>query len=304
MKSTLIIVDTDQGFIQRFMKKLSEEIVEDSYVILPLIPDTTCEVKTLAERIASEIQSYDMQERVAGVFVDIVIYEKRALDTAGFEIVREIRKLLPNLPLFCITSKIRGEQEEQIFSRATLEDVEGVFSKDYLDGEQASSKRLRMILERGTAKRQARLGLVKANDEIVAQPNSIFLSFSYKEEDTELVSGLKRHLERSRYSVVTGEQNPLGSVSKSILKKIASCGMFIAVMTRRDRKENGMYTTSSWLLEEKGAALALGKKCLMLIEDEVDLSDIGGLQGDDQRLQFNRNNFASRVLDALEMLAG
>jgi hypothetical protein len=73
-------------------------------------------------------------------------------------------------------------------------------------------------------------------------------------------------------------------------------------MTCRDKKENGKFTTSSWLLEEKGAALALGKPCLMLVEDGIDAREIGGLQGDDQRLPFNRNNFTRIVADALRML--
>lgn len=74
-------------------------------------------------------------------------------------------------------------------------------------------------------------------------------------------------------------------------------------MTHRDQKENGKYTTSSWLLEEKGAALALYKPTLMLIEEGVDENDIGGLQGDDQWPSFTRNNFSSVVADAITMLS-
>jgi hypothetical protein len=73
-------------------------------------------------------------------------------------------------------------------------------------------------------------------------------------------------------------------------------------MTRRDKKDNEKYTTSSWILEEKGAAIALGKPCLMLIEEGVDEREIGGLQGDDEWIPFTRNNFASKIADAIIML--
>lgn len=132
---------------------------------------------------------------------------------------------------------------------------------------------------------------------------SIFLSFSYQREDLELVEGFKLLLETNGFTVITGEKNPMGSLSTSILQKIKQAEKFVVVMTCRDRKENGKFTTSSWLLEEKGAAIALGKPCLMLVEDGIDAKEIGGLQGDAQRLPFSRNNFTKAVADALRMLS-
>jgi hypothetical protein len=116
------------------------------------------------------------------------------------------------------------------------------------------------------------------------------------------VDGFREVLEATGYTVITGEKNPAGSLSKSILKMIRESEKFVVVMTCRDKKENGQFTTSSWLLEEKGAALALGKVCLMLVEDGIDDKEIGGLQGDDQRLSFRRENFTNVVADALRML--
>jgi hypothetical protein len=49
---------------------------------------------------------------------------------------------------------------------------------------------------------------------------SIFLSFSYWREDIELVEGFKMLLERNGFTVITGEKNPMGSLSKNILQKI------------------------------------------------------------------------------------
>ena len=71
-------------------------------------------------------------------------------------------------------------------------------------------------------------------------------------------------------------------------------------MTRHKLKDDGMYTTSPWLLEEKGAALALGKRIVLMIEDGVD--DYGGLQGDWQRIHFNSKSFLKSSLSATKQL--
>lgn len=133
---------------------------------------------------------------------------------------------------------------------------------------------------------------------------TVFLSYSFNERDKDLVSGFIDLLNASNFQVETGEKNPIGSLSKSIIAKIKNSTVFVVVMTRRDLKENNKYTTSSWLLEEKGVAIALDKPCLMLVENEIDDSEIGGIQGDDQRLYFSRNNFVSKVAEAMRMIKG
>lgn len=131
---------------------------------------------------------------------------------------------------------------------------------------------------------------------------TVFLAYSYRSEDDEFVSGFKRMIERFGFNVLDGKADQLGSISQAILNKIRQSDFVVIVMTKRDEKKNRKYTTSAWLLEEKGAALALGKKVAMMVEEEVDADDIGGLHGDDQRFQFSRNNFAAKAMDVLEIL--
>lgn len=132
--------------------------------------------------------------------------------------------------------------------------------------------------------------------------NTIFLAYSYRTEDDEFVSGFKDLLIDKGYNVIDGKADRLGSISQAILDKIRVCDVTVIVMTKRDKKENCMYTTSAWLLEEKGAALALGKVVAMFVEEEIDENDIGGLQGDSQRFHFNRNNFLKVVMNFVKIL--
>lgn len=146
------------------------------------------------------------------------------------------------------------------------------------------------------------LAAIMGGREVQTVEKSIFLSFSYADQDRELVDGLRQLLSASGHIVITAEKNPMGSLSRSILQKIREAEKFLVVMTCRDKKENGKYTTSAWLLEEKGAAIALGKPFLMMVEEGIDPGEIGGLQGDDQRIHFTRNNFAAKVAEVLRML--
>lgn len=131
---------------------------------------------------------------------------------------------------------------------------------------------------------------------------TIFLAYSYRPEDEEFVVGFKKLLMNQGYEVLDGKADRLGSISNAIIDKIKCSKIVVIVMTKRDKKENGKYTSAAWLLEEKGAAIALGKQVAMFVEDEVDDTDIGGLQGDAQRFHFSRNNFLTKVLEFLECL--
>lgn len=131
---------------------------------------------------------------------------------------------------------------------------------------------------------------------------TVFLGYSYREIDDEFVSGFKELLIDKGYEVIDGKADGLGSISQAILEKIGISDIVIIVMTKRDKKENGKYTTAAWLLEEKGAALALKKQVGMFVEEEIDDADIGGMQGDNQRFHFSRNNFLKIAMNFLKII--
>ena len=129
---------------------------------------------------------------------------------------------------------------------------------------------------------------------------TVFIAHSFKEE--KLVSGLKKYLEMKNIQWVEGRRQDLGSISGDILTKIKESGFFLAVMTKRDKIEKDGYTVSSWLLEEKGAALAYGHRPLIMVEEGVDRHYVGFLQGDDQLIYFERDEFSAKMIETVEMI--
>ena len=94
--------------------------------------------------------------------------------------------------------------------------------------------------------RSARTTTIK----IEPEPNSVFISYAFK--DKKIFEQLKVLVESKGLKVVTGER-ALESISQAIFDRIKRAKCFVSIMTKGDKKENGKYTTSAWLLEEKGA---------------------------------------------------
>jgi len=134
---------------------------------------------------------------------------------------------------------------------------------------------------------------VKSNE----RANTVFLSCRFAED--QYIDGLTGLLTTSGFEVVTGDDAG-GYISEGILDRIRESEFFISLMTRDKEKADGTYTTSPWLLEEKGAALAFGKRLVLLVEDGV--SDYGGLHGDWQRHHFTPKGFTAAALKAVKQL--
>lgn len=133
-----------------------------------------------------------------------------------------------------------------------------------------------------------------------AKNKDIFLAHRFEEE--ELIEKLKNVITREDYNCKEGTREDLGSISEDILLKIKNCGFFIALMTKKDKLASGLFTTSSWLLEEKGAALAFGHRPLIMAEREVDRHYVGFLQSDDEMIFFDRSNFDEKIEEAIRKI--
>jgi hypothetical protein len=139
--------------------------------------------------------------------------------------------------------------------------------------------------------------LVSLDERLYSQKNSVFLSHRFAE--TEFVDGLQRLLEQNGFVVVKGDSANT-FVSQAVLQRIKDSEFVLCLITRAEEKTDGTFATSGWLLEEKGAALAFGKPLVLMVEDGV--TDIGGLQGDWQRIHFTAKGFLKAALQAVDQL--
>jgi len=120
---------------------------------------------------------------------------------------------------------------------------------------------------------------------------SIFVARQFNDGDNDLFDYLRdRVLVPCGFSVVDGVARDLGEFRQAIVDKIRRSQFFICLLTKRVTLPNDKYVSSVWLYQETGAAYALGKKPLLLVEDGMDSDYIGKLQDTFEYVMFTRNN--------------
>ena len=99
-----------------------------------------------------------------------------------------------------------------------------------------------------------------------------FIGHSFNDKDVEIVKKIKAHIESLDIECETGEKPQHGYVSEKIKKRIINNDIFVGIFTC-DKKillENGQsskedfYTTSNWVIQESGFAIAENKKLIFL----------------------------------------
>lgn len=171
----IVVIDTERGFIERFTEKLAVNELDEDYRIEPVTPNTKVDLSQRIVECKEKIQDLINNEDVAGIFIDIVVVETGSEDdTSGIDIAVELKKSYPTIPIFNITSKYRNPSETDGISRASLENIDGVLIKSYLDGKTFSESRLKKIFRKAKEKWHTQNG----NEIILKIPDGIHESIN------------------------------------------------------------------------------------------------------------------------------
>jgi tetratricopeptide (TPR) repeat protein len=128
-----------------------------------------------------------------------------------------------------------------------------------------------------------------------------FLGHSFLPEDVPVVSFFKELLNEMMVKCLSGERPEVNQVHEKVKKRILDANIFVGLFTRRDKIEGKeLWRTTDWVIEEMSFAAAKGKKLLLLREHGV--ADFGGLQGNQEYIEFDRNNLhlsAAKLIQSL-----
>ncbi|HDQ03923.1 MAG TPA: hypothetical protein ENN23_05045 [Deltaproteobacteria bacterium] len=130
-----------------------------------------------------------------------------------------------------------------------------------------------------------------------AQNQHIFLAHKFTDEG--LITPLKKTIEQHKFFWAEANKKDLGKISTDVLAKIKKSGFFIAVMTMQHELRDGNFTSDSWVLEKKAAALAFGQRPVIMAEEGIERHYIGFVQSDEQIISFTRDNFSARAQDVI-----
>lgn len=124
----------------------------------------------------------------------------------------------------------------------------------------------------------------------------IFLGFSFRDEDKDLVEQIGQLITSHLVHVETGERLGGEQLTPTVQDRIKNSDALVAVLTRRDSKQDRKWTTHQWVLDEMGYARANGKKAIALVEQGV---DIGGMYQSHEVIPLDKAN----PVDALMRLS-
>jgi hypothetical protein len=119
-----------------------------------------------------------------------------------------------------------------------------------------------------------------------------FVAHSFAARDRAVVTAIVRTIRRAKISVLSGERSEARGVSDKVKARIQMADVFVAILTHRHPLKNAqLWTTSPWVVEEKGYSLGQNpeRPMVLLVEEGVSVpGETGGLEGDLEYIAFNR----------------
>jgi hypothetical protein len=115
----------------------------------------------------------------------------------------------------------------------------------------------------------------------------VFLGFAYRDADKDLAGYCDQLLASQFAQTVTGEKLGGDALTPAVQQRIEACAALVGLLTQRDLKANGTYTTHQWVIDEIAYARAKGKRAIAMVETGV---DIGGMYQAHEFIQLDRAN--------------
>jgi hypothetical protein len=125
-----------------------------------------------------------------------------------------------------------------------------------------------------------------------------FVGHSFAEEDDRVVEQIKQFLSKLGVKCDSGKRPEPKGISEKVKERIHAAELFVGIFTRHLLQEDGSYSTSAWIVDEKATALAAGKRLLLFVENGV--QEFGGLQGDYEYIPFERDNLGEALIRAMD----
>jgi tetratricopeptide (TPR) repeat protein len=125
-----------------------------------------------------------------------------------------------------------------------------------------------------------------------------FVAHSFSERDERLVEQIKEFLSKLGLKCDSGKKPEPREISDKIKQRIQAAEVFVGIFTRHLQQEDGSFSASAWMVDEKATALAAGKRLLLFVENGV--REFGGLQGDYEYIPFDRDNLAEALIHAID----
>lgn len=114
----------------------------------------------------------------------------------------------------------------------------------------------------------------------------IFLGFSFRDKDKAIAALVDQLIASHLAEVKTGKDLEGEQLTPAVQQRIEDCHALVGILTRRDRKNDGQWTTHQWVQEEINWARGKDRKAIALVEQGVDL---GGMSQSHEYILLEKN---------------
>ncbi len=126
----------------------------------------------------------------------------------------------------------------------------------------------------------------------------VFVGFGYNDSDKWIAGLIIPFIKELGCEVTTGEDIQGDILSAAVILKIEESDACIGFLTKRDKKDDGTYTTHKWVIEE--LTVALTKKIPLFELREKGVDSQRGITGDRQWYEFDDK--AALMLEILKFI--
>lgn len=127
----------------------------------------------------------------------------------------------------------------------------------------------------------------------------VFLSFSFRDEDRDLVNVAEQLLASHSARLVSGRNLSGAIISDAIKQRLSHADAFLALFTRHELLADGTWTTHAWVGDEYAYVRSINKPALALVEDGV---KVGGIAQGGEFITLDRRTLLPAVLALSEVL--
>jgi hypothetical protein len=117
-----------------------------------------------------------------------------------------------------------------------------------------------------------------------ANMREVFLSYRYDDENRRLAQEVEQLLESHNLRAVTGDVLGGEAITPEIKEQIEQADALVALLTRRDQKAEGGWTTHQFCIDELNIARAKHKPAIALIADGV---QVGGMFQEHEHIKYD-----------------
>lgn len=137
--------------------------------------------------------------------------------------------------------------------------------------------------------------------QIVISP-LVFVGYRFNEDDEKIANKFMKLMELEKLEPISAEISKAEDIDDKVRKMIDDSNGVAIICTKEKELRDGGWTTSTWLIGEKGFAMGKDKEVILFFEDCIAESERKGIHGALEIIEFNRAQMDEAILKAIPYL--